>query len=106
MKQECFTDHKLEHFNEVLFSGDKGTPVLFFVVPGGNRCKVNAKAIDGIETFLIEAALAKNPSLSNIQKTKLPNWSISGVVRAARGQPKKNAVAFRTALGITKTKRL
>ena len=37
--QEVFTDHKLRIYNEVVFAGRKGTPVLFFVVRPGRRAR-------------------------------------------------------------------
>lgn len=101
MKQECFTPHKLQHYNDVLFTGKKGTPIMFFVVLPGNKKKVATKTVADVEKFLTETAVYKNPDLSNVQNTKsLPKWSIKGVLRANRGKPSKQAVAFRKMMGM------
>lgn len=100
MKQECLQAHKLTHYNHVLFKGRKGTPVLFFVVPGGNLKKVPKKVVDELETFLIQSALSKNPKLSNVQKTKLPVWTVKGVIRGGQGKPSATHKQFRTLMGI------
>jgi hypothetical protein len=102
MKQECLHFHKLAHYNQVLFKGRKGTPVLFFVVLGGNKKKVSAKVIDEMETFFIQTALTKHPEIQNIQKANLPDWTVKGVVRGGQGKVKQNAREFRTMMGLNK----
>lgn len=97
MKQECFTSHKLKHYNAVLFKGYKGTPVMFFVVLPGNKKKIGAKIITDMEKFLTQTAVSKNSKLSNVQNTKnLPAWTIKGVLRAGRGKPSIPALSFKT----------
>lgn len=100
MEQECLQAHKLTHYNEVLFKGHKGTPVMFFVVLGGTKKKVSAKVIDEMETFFIQTVLTKHPEIQNIQKTNLPKWTVKGVVRGGKGKPKANAAKFRKMMGI------
>lgn len=102
MKQECLHSHKLAHYNQVLFKGSKGTPVLFFVVLGGNKRKVAKTVVDEMETFFIQTVLSKHPEIQNIQKTNLPEWTVKGVVRGGQGQPTKNAVKFRKMVGLDK----
>jgi hypothetical protein len=102
MEQECMHSHKLAHYNEVLFKGAKGTPVLFFVVLGGNKKKVSASVIDEMETFFIQTVLTKHPEIQNIQKTSVPEWTVKGVVRGGKGKPKKNASDFRKMMGLYK----
>ncbi len=102
MVQECMQPHKLNHYNEVLFKGYKGTPVLFFVVLGGNKKKVSKTVIDEMETFFIQTVLTKHPEIQNIQKTNLPKWTVKGVVRGGKGKPKKNARDFRKMIGLDK----
>ncbi|HRK04437.1 MAG TPA: hypothetical protein PLW14_04995 [Chlorobiota bacterium] len=104
MRQECTGLHQLSHYNEVLFKGNKGTPVLFFVVPGGNKVKVSKTIVDEIETFLIQTVLTKHPEIQNIQKTNLPKWTVKGVVRGGRGKRKQNASDFRKMMGLSKSK--
>lgn len=100
MAKECFTHHKLAHFNQVLFQAPKGTPVMFFAVLPGTKCKVSAKTIDQIETFFIQTAVNHRPDILNVQKTNIPNWTVKGVVRGGAGKPPKNAVQFRKMMGI------
>ena len=86
MAQECFEFHKLQHYNEVLFKGYKGTPVMFFVVLDGTKKKVPKGTIDEMESFFIQTAVMKNPDLKNMQKTGLPSWTVKGVVRGSKGK--------------------
>jgi hypothetical protein len=104
MAQECMQSHKLAHYNEVLFKGRKGTPVLFFVVLGGDKKKVSGAVIDEMETFFIQTVLSKHPEIQNIQKTNLPEWTVTGVVRGGKGKPKENARAFRKMMGLSNKK--
>lgn len=99
-KQECFHHHKLLKFNEVLFKGKSGTPVLFFVAPGGNKKKVRWETIEQMETFLIQSAYSRNPGLKNDTKKKGPEWGIKGVVRSGQGQPETTAKAFTKMMGL------
>ena len=85
-KQEALHPTKLQHYNDVIFKGRKGTPVLFFVSKPGNQKKIPKGQIDDIETFLIQSAYYKNPLLKNTQKTKVPEWSIKGLVRGGKGK--------------------
>jgi hypothetical protein len=85
-EQETFTDHKRGHYNDALFDGPKGTPVLFFVTPHGNKQKVPANVCNQVETFLIQSGYIKNPDLKNRQQKKRPDWTIGGVVRPTAGR--------------------
>jgi hypothetical protein len=99
-ERECFASHKLNHYNDVLFDGRKGTPVLFIIAPDGNKTKVPAALCDDIETLLIHAAYIENPEIKNRQKTKIPTWTIAGVVRRKKGAVSKRAQVFRTMMGL------
>ena len=55
-----------------------------------------------METFLIQSALFKNADLSNVQKAKVPAWSIKGVVRSGKGKPNKTESAFKKMMGLDK----
>lgn len=99
--QECFTDHKLNHFNAALFAGKKGTPVMFFVAPIGTKNKVPVAELNHMEKELTQDALKKNPELRNVQNTRrLPQWSIKGVVRSNRGAPPNGAKQFAKMMGL------
>jgi hypothetical protein len=100
MQQECLQHHKLAHYNEVLFKGRKGTPVMFFVVLGGTKKKVSVTVIDEMETFFIQTVLTKHPEIQNVQKTNLPTWTVKGVVRGGKGKRKASAAKFRKMMGL------
>jgi hypothetical protein len=86
MRQECMSNHPIGHYNAVLFDGHKGTPVLFFISPRGAKNKVPKAICDDVETFLIQNAYSANPKLRNIQKTKVPEWNIAGIMRSGKGK--------------------
>lgn len=96
-KQECFTSHKLNHYNDALFRGGKGRPVLFFVAPPNKKNVVPTAELDHMEKELIQYGIRKNPDLCNVQNTKnVPQWTIKGVIRSPRGKPAAAARSFRT----------
>jgi hypothetical protein len=99
-RQEAFAIDKLNKYNGVLFDGRKGTPVMFFVAPAKNKNSVPALTCNEIETFLIQAAYAENPEIKNRQKTKIPDWTITGVVRPNRGSVSKTARGFKKMMGL------
>lgn len=100
-KQETFTSHKLNHYNDALFRGNKGTPVLFFVAPFDNKRKVPTTELNHMEMELIQFAVKRNPDLCNVQNTKsVPQWTIKGVIRSASGKPNATEKQFKKMLKI------
>jgi len=100
-EQETFTDHKRNHFNDVLFESPRGTPVLFFVAPEGNRRKVPTAELNHMEKELTQYALKKNPDVRNVQNTKnTPKWTIQGVIRSDKGKPTAAASKFKKLMGM------
>ncbi len=71
-KQECFTKHKLYHYNEVL-TERKGTPILFLLArmtPTGRfKGKLGSKEADWVEKRLIHQCLDANDDLLNVRDT-------------------------------------
>jgi len=101
MVQECMAADKLNYYNDVLFHGYKGKPVMFFVVLPGTKNKVPVKDIDNMETFLIQSALSENLDLKNVQKTKnLPQWTIKGVIRSGKGKRTAIEKSFNSMMGL------
>ncbi len=96
--QECFTDHKIGHYNEVLLD-KKGYPCLIFVAPPGNRCVVAKPALNELERHLIRSALAKNPELRNIKGTKGHKYTIRGVTSRSPGKPSNEILIFKRMMG-------
>jgi hypothetical protein len=99
-KTECMEAPKLQHYNAVLSKGGWGTPVMFFAAPKGQKNKVPKNICDEMEGFLIQSALYENPELRNVQKAKVPEWGIDGVIRGGQGQPTKSEVGFRKMMGL------
>jgi hypothetical protein len=100
MIKECMTDKNLNRYNNVLFRGIGGTPVMFFIVSSEDKNKIRAKVIDEVETFLIECARSQNKHLKNKKKGTPPNWNIKGVIRSPQGAPKNEAKAFKKMMGL------
>jgi hypothetical protein len=101
LRKECFGTHQLNKYNRVLFTNGKGRPVMFFIVPQGSKNKVPKAIVAELETFLIQSAYMRNPSVTNTQNTRLPAWGIQGVVRSKRGRPTTPAGRFSTMMRIT-----
>jgi hypothetical protein len=99
-QQESMRDHKLVYYNEVVFKGNKGTPVMFFVARPGSLTKIPRAQIDNLETFLIQTAVFKNPGLKNKKKAVLPRWGIRGVVRGGKGKSSARAKVFKSMIGL------
>lgn len=93
---ECFTDHKLKHYNYALVDYDKGTPVMFFVVYPPKAGKPNAAEVADLEDFLIQVGRRVNPDLRNIKGAKEPTWGIKGVIRSGQGKANAAEKDFRT----------
>lgn len=99
-KQEVFTDHKQNKYNQALAGQAKGTAILFFVTLDKTAGSVNQKAIDEAETFLILSGLVANKKLLNDRKTAIESWSIKGVIRAGQGKPSQAAQDLKQCLGL------
>jgi hypothetical protein len=98
--QEALTDHKLVYYNDVVYNGRKGRPVMFFVGRPDNLVKVPKKQIDDMETYLVQTAAYKNGELKNRYKRRVPQWGIRGVVRGGRGRATTAAKRFRGMMGL------
>ena len=73
---------------------------MFFVAPADKKKAVPSITCGEIETFLIQAAFAENPDIKNRQQTKIPDWTIKGVIRPEQGQPTKVEQAFKKMMGV------
>ncbi|HEY0919857.1 hypothetical protein [Devosia sp.] len=93
-KNECFTAHKLEHYNRVLAASERGTPLLFFYARKtptrdvwSKPSRTGYRDVDLLEDLLIGAALRKNRELLNVQKTDLlMNMEVPGFLNSRRGK--------------------
>jgi hypothetical protein len=86
-KQEIFASHKRVVYQDALGSQKKGKPIVFFVCLKRRKGKKNLKAIDEVESFLIQAAFLKNPDLLNSRKLPSASWTISGIIRSKGKSP-------------------
>lgn len=99
-KSKCFDAANQIKINAYL-NENRGRLVLFLVkYPKSKR--VNRTLVKKLEDQLIGMAFSRNPSLLNKHGTKeeerMPR--IRGVLRSGRGQPPKEAIAFRKMIGV------
>lgn len=98
--KECFQSHKLAKYHKALTSVATGKPVMYFVIPGAGKGRLNVTAIKILEERLIGLGVKRNPNMTNIQGTKKTEIVIKGVMGAGRGAPSKAASAFRKMVGL------
>lgn len=98
-KDECFGQFQLGKYNKVLFN-HKGTPVVFFVAPGGSKNVVPREVARELEHYLIQQGFHENPRILNKANAKEPRWGIKGVLRSDKGKPDWIAKAFAMMMGI------
>ena len=98
--EEAFASHKISHHYQPTITRHQGTPVLTFVAIDSARGRTPDSTIREVEKYLIQAAYAKNPRLSNVQNLPKEWWSIDGVMNASRGKPCKIISDFRSMMGI------
>lgn len=98
-KDEAFGPHQRNHYHEALRT-KIGKPCIYFIAHPNERGRTNAKAIDELETYLINEASRRNPNLTNLRKVKKYNWGICGVLRTGPGKPSTSATKFKGALGL------
>lgn len=99
---ECFTDHKLNKYNDVLYRIDYGKPVMFLVVAQTSHGAPNRKALAALEEYLIGLGLQKNRDLKNIRGTKQlePPFALDYVHTPRPGKPPVGVRSFRRAFGL------
>jgi len=84
-KQECFTSDKTKKYNRLLWTGRKGSPVMFFVAMPGSNKKISAPIIADMEKFLIQSAVIKNDDILNVHHTRnIGLWGIRGIIRGGK----------------------
>ncbi|HXD12850.1 MAG TPA: hypothetical protein VNU65_01645 [Xanthobacteraceae bacterium] len=93
-KQEVFSHHKLTRYQQYLADVSKGSPVMFFLIAPKKRGTPNAKHIEQLEDFLIQAGVAANPAFLNIRGTRVEEWGIAGVLRSGKGKRSASASEF------------
>lgn len=104
-RKECFTDHKLKHYNYAI-AGRKGTPLLTLIVkrtPGGKLIAPSSKKhsdIEFLENMLIGNCLSRNDELSNVRDTKLlKEMIVPGLFNTPQGKQSSQVIEFRELIG-------
>ncbi|VVB55380.1 Uncharacterised protein [uncultured archaeon] len=100
-KSEIFSPHKLDIYNSVLTDYErKYKPFILFLIPKKRKGKTNKKAIDELETYLINNASEVNPRLRNKRKIRKPSrWVIKGISSQIHGVPKKELRELKRLIG-------
>ena len=99
-EEESFAAQKISHHYQPIITRNQGTPVMTFVAIDSARGRTPDSMIREVEKYLIQAAYAKNPRLSNVQNLPKELWLIEGVMNASRGKPCKIISDFRSMMGI------
>jgi len=104
-RKECFTSHKLVHYNDVL-ANQRGTPMMTFVskyTPGGklvNPTGNEHRDIRFLERMLISNCLQRNPCVSNARDTKLlREMIVHGLLNTPSGKSYASVSDFKTLIG-------
>lgn len=98
--EEAFAPQKISHHYQPIITRNQGTPVMTFVAIDSARGRTPDSTIREVEKYLIQAAYAKNPRLSNVQNLPREWWLIDGVMNASRGKPSAIIANFRSMMGI------
>jgi hypothetical protein len=105
-RKECFTSHKLVHYNNVL-ANQRGTPMITFIskyTPGGkllNPTGNQHRDIRFLERMLISNCLQRNIYVSNARDTKLlREMVVPGLLNTPMGMPYSSVSAFKNLIGV------
>lgn len=104
-RKECFTSHKLVHYNNILASRT-GTPMMTFVskyTPGGKLLSPTGNShrdIKFLERILISNCLKRNANVSNSRDTKLlREMIVPGLLNSPQGKAYSSVSDFRDLIG-------
>ena len=105
-RQECFTKHKLDHYNSVI-EARRGTPILFLVARatperGHFVRRLGRREADWMENLLIRHCLVANKRLLNVSGTVFPKEVVvPGVFRPGKGRNGVDVREFRRLLSLS-----
>jgi hypothetical protein len=104
-KKECFTSHKLVHYNNAI-AARKGTPLLTLVAKYTPKGKIinptgsDHRDIGFLEAMLISRCLSRNASLYNARDTKiLREMVVPGLLNTPQGKSVSSVLEFRALVG-------
>lgn len=105
-KQECFTAHKINHYNNAI-AKRKGTPLLTFIAKYTETDRFAKPSINGhpdiqfLEDALIYNCIRKNAALMNFANTKfLREMVVHGFLNNPPGRDCDSVTSFRCLLGL------
>lgn len=105
-RKECFTNHKLVHYNHVLAS-QRGTPMMTFLpkyTPGQkllNPTGNEHRDIRFLERMLISNCLQRNSCVLNARDTKLlREMVVPGLLNTPKGMAYTSVSAFKALIGV------
>lgn len=101
-EQEALNNDKLLKFNAALADYKVfWKPYLFLLIhPTQKGGPVNTRAIDQLESYIIEQGVIRNPKLQNkIKRGKQPRWRIKGY-NTGQGKANKYETIFRKLMGL------
>jgi hypothetical protein len=96
---EIFSADKINKYHSVLMERRRSAPFFYFVKQTRHRGG-SKKAIEELETYLIQTAFDRNEDLVNKQKLGKNDWIIKGCVGGGKGSATKVSVAFRQIMGL------
>lgn len=101
-KQEALHSHKRsDHYNKVLATNKRGTPVLFFAMYPSSRRTINKDAIRELESILIYLVRQQNPDATNDKGRHYHPPTIQGVLNwSGRGARTSAAQDMRRLLNL------
>lgn len=104
-KKECFTSHKLVHYNDLLATR-RGVPMMTFVskyTPGGRLLNPTGnihRDIKFLERLLISNCLKRNPDVLNSRDTKLlREMEVPGLMNSPKGKAPASVQDFKNLIG-------
>jgi hypothetical protein len=99
-RDEVFNRSNLSRYGAAIAQSTRSRVVMFLITPPGRKGKVDKSYIGELESFLIQAASARNPELQHWKGVDRPKWLIRGVTGRAPGKTTIAARRFRAAMGI------
>ncbi len=103
--REVFNRSNLVKYRTAMGQSGRIKPVLFLVVPPSEAHvdkTVSETYIGELETFLIQAGMARNPDFTNVKGARRPRWVIRGVTGREPRTLTDAAKSFRKVMGITR----
>lgn len=105
-KLECFSPHKLNHFNNAI-AKKKVTPIILFIARCTSSDRFSRPSANGyidiriLETMLIGLAVKRNPYLLNIRGTKvLRDMVVPGIINTQQGGQSASTLELKAMLSI------